>query len=92
MLAGADIELHPVPGANDVGVLLGKHTPDTGLVVLDRFQRQRQNFSLARRPSKMGANVFVGMEFPAQMKNRDLGAVEVDDLAAGIGEGGRASD
>src|SRR4029453_9695505 len=50
MLAGGDVELVTVPGANDIALRPRKGQPQTGLVFPDALLDARDNLALADRP------------------------------------------
>src|SRR5262249_32145957 len=84
MLAGADIEFVPVPGASDVGMIPGKGQPQAGLVLCDQLLHPGNDLALADGPSHVWADVLEGGELAVVAEHPDLDAIDLDNLSARV--------
>src|SRR6516165_10646003 len=78
VLTRADVELVPVPGADDIGVVLGKAQSHAGLVLSDQLLDAGNDLALADGPAHVRANVLECGEPAVAAKHPDLDAVDVD--------------
>src|ERR1700674_4812066 len=88
MLAGADVEFISVPRTGDVRLGLGEREAQARLVVCDQLLHTRDDLALADRSSHVRADILEGGEFAVATEHAHFGALDLDDLAAWIGEGG----
>ena len=86
MPARADIELVAMPGAGDVGLVLRERKAQARLVWRYQLLHAGDDLPLADRSSHMGANVLESRELAVAAEHSDRDAVDLDDLAAGVGE------
>src|SRR5262245_34458376 len=83
MPAGADVELVAVPGASDVGLVLGERQAQAGLVLRDQLLHAGDDLALADGSAHVRAHILESGELAVEAEHADLGAVDVDDPAAG---------
>src|SRR6476661_6497200 len=86
MLASSDVEFISVPRTGDVRLSLGEREAQARLVVRDQLLHTRDDLALADGTSHVRADILEGGEFAVATEHAHLGAIDLDDLAAWIGE------
>src|SRR5262245_42840213 len=92
MLAGAKVELVAVPRADQVDAILRERKTQTGAVRSKAFLDPRDDLALADGSTHVRADILVGGEVAVAAEDADGHAVDLDDLAAGIGKGRHLTD
>src|SRR3974390_2212974 len=81
-----------MPGADDVGLILGEGQTHAGLVIRDQLLHAGDDLALTHRSSHVRTDVFKGSEFAVSAKHANFRALDLYHLAARIREGGRLAN
>jgi hypothetical protein len=92
MNTGPNIELVPVPGANDMHLGLGERHAFAGTILGDDFLDLGHHLALARGSAHVRALIEIGKEFTVKLEYGHLEALEGDDPATRICKFGRRTD